>query len=314
MQAPWRLHPIYISGKVPLTTKSVRKLSRRKFIEALTAYCFIAPDFLGLLIFVIIPIIYAIIISFYHWDLISEKVFIGFGNYSRMFSDENWWNSLGRTLKLTIIYVPTLFCTSLFLAVLIDSVKSRLNSFIKTAILMPFAITSVIASTLWMFLYNEKRGFINAFLNLFGIPDQPFLGSQDQALFSIILVLLWINLGYNMLLFLSAIKEVPASYFEAAMIDGANRWQTFRYIMFPLIKPTSIFILITTTIASFQVMDLIMVMTKGGPFKATEVGVLYIFDKSFNLLDLGYGSTLSICLFVILFIFSFFQSKAVSEE
>jgi multiple sugar transport system permease protein len=292
----------------------VQKRSRRKLIEAITAYCFIIPDFLGLVIFVIIPIVYAIVISFYQWDLISDKIFIGLDNYLRMFKDADWWMSLGRTLKLTLIYVPSLFAISLFLAVLVNSIKSRIDSAIKTAILLPFAITSVIASTLWMFLYNEKRGYINGFLNLVGIPNQPFLGSQGQALVSIIIVLLWINIGYNTILFLSAIKEVPASYYESAMIDGANRWEVFRYIMFPLIKQTSIFILITTTIASFQVMDLIMVMTKGGPFKATEVGVLYIFDKSFNMLDMGYGSTLSIALFVILFVLSFIQSKAVTEN
>lgn len=291
-----------------------RKISKKNLSEIITAYIFIAPDFLGLVIFVIIPIIYAIVISFYQWDLISGKVFIGFENYSRMFKDVNWWKSLGRTLRMTIIYVPSLFSISLFFAVLINSIKSKIDSFIKTAILLPFAITSVIASALWMFLYNEKRGYINAFLNLFGIPDQPFLGSQQQALLSIIIVLLWINIGYNMILFLSAIKEVPSSYYEAAMIDGASGWNIFRHIMFPLIKQTSVFVLITTTIASFQVIDLIMVMTRGGPAKATEVGVLYIFDRSFNMLEMGYGSTLSIFLFVLLFIFSYIQSKAASEE
>ncbi len=291
-----------------------RKISKRKINEALTAYCFIAPDLIGLTIFVIIPIIYAIAISFYKWDLISDKVFIGFDNYTRMVQDKEWWSSLGRTLRLTIIYVPSLFSISLFLAVLVNSIKSRLDSFIKTALLAPFAITSVIASTLWMFLYNEKRGYINTFLNIIGVPDQPFLGSQNQAMLSIIIVLLWINVGYNMILFLSAIKEVPASYYEAAMIDGANGWQVFWNIMLPLIKQTSIFVIITTTIASFQVMDLIIVMTKGGPFKATQVGVLYIFDKSFNMLEMGYGSTLSICLFVLLLVLSFIQSKAVSER
>ena len=141
---------------------------------------------------------------------------------------------------------------------------------------MPFAITSVIASTLWMFLFNEKRGYLNAFLNIFGIGNQSFLGSNKQALICVIVVLLWINLGYNMILFLSAIKDIPASYNEAATIDGASKWHIFRYITFPLIKQTSIFILITTTIASFQVLDLIMVMTKGGPAKATAVSYTHL--------------------------------------
>ena len=245
-------------------------ISKRKRREYLTAYAFILPDFLGLFVFVIIPIIYAFYISFFEWDFINDKVFIGAANYIRMWKDTNWWSAMLRTLKLTALYVPLLFGLSLFFAVLISTVKSRAGSFVKTSFLMPFAITSVIASTLWMFLYNEKRGYLNAVFKALGLSNQKFLGSGRQALICVIVVLLWINLGYNMILFLSAIKDIPESYYEAATLDGADRWHIFRYITFPLIRQTSIFILVTTTIASFQVLDLIMVMTKGGPAKATE--------------------------------------------
>lgn len=219
-----------------------------------------------------------------------------------------------RTLKLTVLYVPLLFCLSLFFAALISTIRSKAGSFIKTSFLMPFAITSVIASTLWMFLYNEKRGYLNAAFKALGLSNQKFLGSGKQALVCIIVVLLWINLGYNMILFLSAIKDIPESYREAAILDGAGRWQVFRYITFPLIRQTSIFILVTTTIASFQVLDLIMVMTKGGPAKATEVGALYIYDRSFNMMEMGYGSALSVFLFFSLLVFSFVQMRLTSEE
>lgn len=289
-------------------------ISKRKQRERAVAYAFVLPDLIGLIVFVIIPIIYAFYISFFEWDFINEKVFIGFGNYIRMMKDVSWWNSLLRTLKLTAIYVPALFCLALFFAVTVNSIKSKTASFIKTSFLMPYAITSVIASTLWMFLYNEKRGYLNAILNILGIKNQGFLGSNSQALACIIVVLLWINLGYNMILFLSAIKDIPSSYNEAATLDGANNWHIFRHITFPLIKQTSTFILITTVIASFQVLDLIMVMTKGGPAKATEVGALYIYDRSFNMMELGYGSTLSICLFLCLLIFSFIQLRISSKE
>jgi multiple sugar transport system permease protein len=291
-----------------------RNWRMRNRAEAITAYMFIAPDFIGLVIFVILPIFYAIYISFFQWNLINEKVFIGLQNYARMAKDSGWWNSLGRTLKLTLIYVPSLFCISLFFAVMVSYIRSKVASFIKTSLLMPFAITSVIASTLWMFLYNEKRGYLNSILNLFGIPDQGFLGSRTQALPSIVVVLLWINLGYNMVLFLASIKDIPASYYEAATLDGTNRWQDFLYITFPLIKQTSVFILIVTTIASFQVMDIIMVMTRGGPAKATEVAALYIYDRSFNMMEMGYGATLSLILFLILSVLSFVQFKLTSRE
>lgn len=291
-----------------------RKISKRKRRENAVAYAFILPDFIGLVVFVIIPIIYAFYISFFEWDFINDKIFVGWGNYIRMWRDSSWWQAMLRTLKLTVIYVPALFCCSLFFAVLISNIKSKAGSFVKTSFLMPFAITSVIASTLWMFLFNEKRGYLNAVLNIFGIENQSFLGSNKQALICVIVVLLWINLGYNMILFLSAIKDIPASYNEAATIDGASKWHIFRYITFPLIKQTSIFILITTTIASFQVLDLIMVMTKGGPAKATEVGALYIYDRSFNMMEMGYGSALSVFLFLCLLVFSFVQLRITSKE
>ncbi|MEZ3434121.1 MAG: sugar ABC transporter permease [Lachnospiraceae bacterium] len=289
-------------------------ISKRKRREYLTAYAFILPDFLGLFVFVIIPIIYAFYISFFEWDFINDKVFIGAANYIRMWKDTNWWSAMLRTLKLTALYVPLLFGLSLFFAVLISTVKSRAGSFVKTSFLMPFAITSVIASTLWMFLYNEKRGYLNAVFKALGLSNQKFLGSGRQALICVIVVLLWINLGYNMILFLSAIKDIPESYYEAATLDGADRWHIFRYITFPLIRQTSIFILVTTTIASFQVLDLIMVMTKGGPAKATEVGALYIYDRSFNMMEMGYGSALSVFLFLSLLVFSFVQMRITSEE
>lgn len=293
---------------------SIKKYSKRERREHFTAYAFILPDFVGLIIFVILPIVYAFYISLFKWDLVTDKVFIGIENYIRMFQDKNWWMAMLRTLKLTLIYVPGLFCFSLLAAVLVSRIKSKAASFIKTSFLMPFAITSVIASTLWMFLYNEKRGYLNALLNMAGIKDQPFIGSDKQAMGAVIVVLLWINIGYNMILFLSAIKDIPSSYQEAATIDGANGWEIFRYITFPLIKQTSIFILITTTIASFQVLDLIMVMTKGGPAKATEVGALYIYDRSFNMMEMGYGSALSVFMFLVLLVFSFVQMKLTREE
>ena len=290
-----------------------KKVSKRKRREHFTAYAFILPDFIGLLIFVIIPILYAFYISLFEWDLVSDKIFIGFDNYLRMLQDKDWWSAMLRTVKLTLIYGPSLLCLSLAGAVFVSKIKNKAGSFIKTSFLMPFAITSVIASALWMFLFNEKRGYLNALLNLIGIKDQPFIGGESQALPSIILVLLWINIGYNMILFLSAIKDIPSSYHEAATLDGAGAWQSFRYITFPLIKQTSIFILITTIIASFQVLDLIMVMTKGGPAKATEVAALYIYDRSFNMMEMGYGSALSVFMFLVLLVFSVLQIKMTSE-
>jgi ABC-type sugar transport system permease subunit len=288
-------------------TKAPR-LSRRTR-ESLAAAVFLAPDLVGLIVFVFLPIVFAIYVSFFDWNLISPMKFAGLANYERLISDTEWWMSLGRTLQFALIYVPLLFALSLGLAVAFTKLLARAASALRSAYLLPFAVTSVIASTLWMFLYTEKTGYLNAFLNLLGIPDQPFIGSPAQAMVSIVVVVLWINLGYTSLLFFSAIKEIPASIKEAALLDGANGWQTFWRITMPLIRPTAIFVIVTSTIAAFQVLDVILVMTGGGPADATEVGVLYIYQRSFERLEMGYGSALSVVMFVILLVISLVQLR-----
>lgn len=291
-----------------ISVRTTRTLSRRQR-ESLAAAAFLAPDLLGLVVFVFLPIGSAIVISFFDWNLISPMEFVGLANYERLIGDAEWWASLGRTLQFALIYVPLLFALSLGLAVAFTKLVGRAGSVLRSAYLLPFAVTSVIASTLWMFLYTEKTGYLNAFLNLFGIPDQPFIGSPTQAMVSVVVVVLWINLGYTSLLFFSAIKEIPASITEAARLDGATGWQSFWRITLPLVRPTAIFVIVTSTIAAFQILDIILVMTSGGPADATQVGALYIYQRSFERLEMGYGSALSVVMFLILLVISLIQLR-----
>lgn len=287
---------------------------KKNLNEMFTAYSFLLPDILGLTIFVVIPILFAFYISLHEWNLLSDKVFIGFDNYIKLFSDLRWWKSVKRTLLFSAVFVPTLYTLSLFFAVLIDKLKSKYTGIIRTVFLLPFAVTSVISAVLWMFLYNPKNGIINQFLVWIGISKQQFLGSPTQALFSVIIVLLWINLGYNMIIFLSAIKEIPQQYYEAAKIDGATEWQSFKNITLPLLKDTSSFILITASVTSFTVFDQIMVMTAGGPASASEVSILYIYKQGFEFYNMGYASALAVVLFIILFIVSIIIFSLFSEK
>lgn len=281
--------------------------------EAFTAYGFLLPNLLGLTVFVFVPMVYAFYVSLHEWNALSPKVFIGFDNYVQLTSDHEWWNSVYRTFIFTLIYVPALYILALFFAVIVNSLTPRVQSLTRTMFLLPFAITSVISAVIWMFLYNPRDDFINQFLNLFGIPNQQFLGSTSQALFSIIVVIIWINLGYNMVIFMASLKEIPKDYYEAAQIDGATSWKAFRYITFPLLKETSIFILVVTTIGSFTVFDQIMVMTKGGPASSTEVSVLYIYKQAFEFLNMGYASALAVVLFLIIFVLSLAQMRLYSK-
>jgi multiple sugar transport system permease protein len=192
--------------------------------------------------------------------------------------------------------------------------RGKTVGIVRTMFLLPFAITSVISAIIAMFMLDPRNGLVNQLLSYFGFGPQEFLGSPEQAIYCVIITLLWINLGYNMTIFLSAIKEIPQDYFEAAHIDGATRFQSFRHITFPLLRETNTFILIVTTIASFQIFDQIMVMTNGGPIDATEVSVLYIFKQAFQMLNMGYSSALAFVLFLIIFVFSMIQLKFFSSK
>jgi ABC-type sugar transport system permease subunit len=288
--------------------------SQNKNIEGLTGYLFVLPDFIGLIIFVIAPIIFAFYLSFYQWDLISPKVFIGLKNYSTLLQDQAWWASMLTSLKFTLLYVPSLLGLALFFAFFIDHLEGKAVNLVRTSFLMPYAITSVTASILWMFLYTDKIGFINMFFRLVNLPTISFLGDTRYALVSIVAVIVWINLGYNMIIFLSAIKEIPRENTEAAELDGANLWQIFVNITIPGIKDTLVYLLVTSVIISFQMLDYIIVMTKGGPADSTQVAALYIFNQSFTYFKMGYGAALSVVLFIILMFVSITQLSVLSKE
>ncbi|WP_200957398.1 MULTISPECIES: carbohydrate ABC transporter permease [unclassified Paenibacillus] len=291
-----------------------RRSNARMIQEWVTAYSFLLPNILGLMIFVFIPILYAFYVSLHEWNALSPKVYVGFQNYVTLLSDDQWWHSVTRTLLFSVIYVPLLFCFALLSALLVNGLRGKTVGVVRTMFLLPFAVTSVISAIIVMFLLDPRNGLANQLLSLVGIGTQQFLGSPTQAIYCVILTLLWINIGYNMTIFLSAIKEIPIDYFEAAHIDGATRFQSFRHITFPLLRETNTFILIVTTIASFQIFDHIIVMTKGGPMDSTEVSVLYIFKQAFQMLNMGYSSALAFVLFLIVFAFSMIQLKFFSSK
>lgn len=284
-----------------------RKLGGRE--EMITAYLMIAPDVLGLLVFIFIPIVYAFYISLHDWNGITEMTFAGIKNYSNLMKDNSFWQSLWVTIKYALLYVPAVFCVSLLLASLLHGLKGKRQAFFRTAFFMPYAISTVIAGLIWVFVYDPMKGYLNQFLRLFGVSSQAFLGSTTQALPSIAVVGVWLVLGYNMILFLSAIKDIPSSYYEAADIDGANSVHKFFYITLPLLKNTSMFILVMTTINSFQAFDQIKVMTNGGPANATMTTVLYIFRQAFEVNKMGYSSAIAFVLFVMIMLMTLLQMK-----
>lgn len=277
--------------------------------ENIFAYLMLAPDVIGLAIFIFLPVLLAFYVSLHDWNALEAMKFVGLKNYIALMSDAQWWHSLKTTLLYAVMFVPMAYCFSLLLAVFVNSIPGKVQQLFRTLFFLPYAISTVISGLIWMFMFDEQRGLINNILKVFGIAPQSFLGNPKQALFCIAFISVWMLVGYYSIIFLAAIKDIPISYYEAARLDGANALQMFKNITFPLLREVNSFVLIVTTIASFQVFDLVKILTNGGPAEATNVTVFYIYTNTFDYMKLGYSSALAFALFVIIFVLSLIQLK-----
>ncbi len=292
-----------------LRQKKNRFLKNKKVKDNIFAYLMLAPDVIGLAVFIFLPILIAFYVSLHNWNVLEPMKYVGLANYKTLMSDEEWWTSLLTTLKYALMFVPMVFVFSLSLAVFINSIKGKAQEFFRTIYFIPYSVSTVVAAIMWMFMFDEKNGYINKMIGFFGIPRQTFLGNPKQALFCIAFISAWMLIGYYAIVFLAALKDIPVSYYEAARLDGANAFQIFRSITFPLLREVSTFVLVITTIASFQVFDQIKIITNGGPAQATNVSVYYIYKNAFDYMKMGYSSALAFVLFIIIFVLSLFQLK-----
>jgi ABC-type sugar transport system permease subunit len=286
------------------------RTSRRQ--ESFSAFLFLLPDVAGLILFAFVPIVLAVYISLTQWNGYTQQLFVGLKNYTDLFQDAEFGKSLLTTLEYATVFVATMTVLSLCCALIINSVKGIGQEIYRTMIFTPYAISAVIAAMVWTFLYQVPKGYFNSFLMSIGLDKMLFLGSPEQALFSVIAVSLWATLGYNMIIFMAAIKDVPAELYEAAEIDGANFFERFKTITLPMLKNTSLFIIVMSTIAALQVFDQIKIMTDGGPAKATNVTVYYIYKMGFTVGQLGYASATAVLLFIAISIFTLFQFRLLN--
>ncbi len=290
------------------TRPLIRGPNRQKRVVMLTGYAFLLPDLIGLLVFVIAPIGYALYISLHDWNALSPMRWAGLNNYEKLVYDVRFWQSLRITAIYTAIYVPLLYVISLGLALLVNQRLPYIR-FFRTLFFVPVALSLVVSSLMWKFIFDERSGLLNYLIGLVGIEPQAWLGSVDLALPAIIVVSIWIQMGYFMVIFIAGLQDVPSSYYDAAKIDGAAGWQTFWHITRPLLNPTSLFVVVISLIGSFQIFDQIWIMTKGGPAGATQVTVVYIYQQAFQFLNLGYGSAMSFALFLVILVFSLVQFR-----
>ena len=270
--------------------------------ERFTGWIFILPALIGTLIFIVIPVICSFGLSFAKWDLLNPIQFAGLNNYKEIFSDALFykilWNTIVFALSTSIfgVIIP------LILACILNS-KIRGAEFYKTAYLLPFITPMVVIGVVWEWIFDPNIGFLNHILHV----HINWLYDTHYAMPALIIVSVWKLIGYNMLIFLTGLSGISQSLFEAAKIDGATPFQTFKNVTVPMLSPTIFFVVIITAISSFQVFDLIYLMTQGGPFDSTNVLVYAIYKNAFEYFNVGKASAIAYVLFVLILILTLIQ-------
>jgi multiple sugar transport system permease protein len=271
--------------------------------ETLSGWLFILPSVIGFSILTILPILFSMVISFTEWNFLkglSGFNFVGVDNFGRMWSDRWFTDSLKNNVMFTAVTVPFTMVLSLLTAVGLNR-GVFFKSPIRLMIFMPYISSIVAISIVWGVLYNPSQGPINAFLHGIGISDPPkWLASSTWALPSIIIMSIWANIGYNMIIYLAGLQNIPKDLYEAAKIDGAGPAACFFNITLPMLSPTSFFVMITSLIHSFQVFGAVFIMTQGGPGSSTSVLTYYIYQVGFSFYDMGYASAMAWILFLII--------------
>lgn len=294
--------------EIDMSKPKIRFNHRTK--EYLIGYSFILPNFIGFLIFILIPVLFSFVLSFTKWDGFNQMTFVGLRNFSMIFTDRVFKSSLTKTINYTIFTVFFTLIISLFLAIVLNNqIKGR--DIFRSAIFFPYVASIVAVGAVWQSMFQKDFGPINMFLRAIGMSNPPgWFASTQYALTAVIIVSIWKFMGYYMIIYLAALQDIPPQLYEAATIDGANGWHQFRKITVPMLTPATFFVFIMLTINSFKVFDLVYVLTEGGPGIATTVLVKYIYDQSFVAWNYGRASAASMVLFVIVGVVTIIQFRA----
>ena len=285
----------------------------------ISPYLYLIPSLVFLVAFTYYPIFSAIYISLHEWNLFTpEPYFVGFENYRIMFDDPLFWRVVRNTLVYVAGTIPLTMIIALVLAILLNEKLGWMRNVYRVTAFYPTMVPMAAAAMLWVWLLNPGIGLINHYLGYLGIPRIEWLYDMSWALPAIMLTAIWKNFGYFMLIYLAGLQNLPGELYEAASLEGAAFWQKVWYITLPLLAPTSIFVLVVGGITSFNVFDLVHLMTQGGPGNRTNVMVYYIYQNAFRFSDYGMGAALTVVfvaaiLLVIVMIMGFLERRAHYE-
>jgi multiple sugar transport system permease protein len=267
--------------------------------QARAGLLFAGPAVVLFLVFTVLPVAGALGLSFTDYDILSPPTWTGLDNYARLLGDETFHTTLWNILFYCAMFIPAMIGLSLLLAIALNSRLPAMGVF-RIVYFIPVVTSPVAAATVWTWMLNGQYGPVNELLGLVGITGPAWLSDSDTAMVAIVVVTLWQGVGWNMLVYLAGLQNVPAYLYEAASLDGAGRLRTFLHITWPSLRTTTFFVTTLSLIGAFQLFDQAYVMTKGGPGNATLTPVYQIYETAFNRLQMGYASAQAFCLFLVI--------------
>jgi multiple sugar transport system permease protein len=276
--------------------------------RTLTALGFMAPSLVILILFIAWPMVQALWISFQEYSVLGGGEWIGLENYRELISDSGFRNALGNTLIYAGVTTPVSVALALALALLLNS-KIPARGFFRASIFLPVVTSLAIAAIAWRFLLDPDIGLFAYWLGKVGLTSKAWLRDPEWAMPAVIMVGIWKNVGFYMVMYLAGLQSIPREFYEASAVDGANRWQRFRHVTWPLLANTTMFVFVIAAIAALQAFDQIYVMTRGGPFFQTETLVYQIYRLGFQEFEMGYASAIAWVLVLIIFALSLFQVR-----
>jgi|PlaIllAssembly_1097288.scaffolds.fasta_scaffold51812_2 ABC-type sugar transport system permease subunit len=296
------------------SNKNIAVKQKYKKGDFLSALLFLSPTLVIFTAFILFPVFFSFYLSFHSWNMFSgDTTFVGLENYSRMIQDAEFWQVLGNTAVYTFGTIPINMALSLWVAYLLNK-KLKGKKFLRTAFFAPVIISPVAAAVIWRWMYDPNFGLVNYLISFLGIGSINWLNEPTAAMFALIIMGVWKTFGINMILFSAGLQGIPDNYYEAAELDGAGKWAKFYHITIPMLAPTTFFIMIMSMISSFQVFDIVYVLTSGGPMGSTKVLVFYVYEYAFKFFEMGYASAISYFLFAVLFILTMLQVKYMKSK
>jgi multiple sugar transport system permease protein len=271
---------------------------------------FLTPSLIGILVFIVYPIISSFWLAFNDWNLLRPPEFVGLANFQELFNDPDFWRALRYTATFIALYVPSVFVLGLALALFLNQ-KLRGMLIVRTATFLPVVASWVVVSIIWKWIFNPSYGLVNYGLGLIGIEGPAWLFQPQTALYAMVITSVWKDLGYIALLYLGGLQGIAETYYEAASLDGAGKWKRFRHITLPLLTPTMFFVAITLLINYFQMFEQVwlMPMRDSAADRQLEVIVTEVVKNAFSYNRMGYASAMSWVLFVLIFIITFIQLR-----